>query len=107
MIELDFCVQIIPVKPYIHMKYIPVKGQKEYCDKIRYKKFKHLTLFASAFARKSTLDVVFLKMLYSTNQCSGSVAFWYGYGSLNKYTFYGSGSCSSCFQDVNKNRFFC
>jgi len=27
--------QIIPVKPYIHMKYIPVKGQKEYCQKIR------------------------------------------------------------------------
>jgi len=27
--------EIIPVKPYIHMKYIPVKGQKQYCDKIR------------------------------------------------------------------------
>ncbi|XP_023334287.1 delta(24)-sterol reductase isoform X2 [Eurytemora carolleeae] len=27
--------QIIPVKPYIHMKYIPVKGQKNYCEKIR------------------------------------------------------------------------
>ncbi|CAL8078831.1 unnamed protein product [Orchesella dallaii] len=27
--------QIIPVKPYIHMKYIPVKGQKKYCDTIR------------------------------------------------------------------------
>jgi len=27
--------QIIPVKPYIHMKYIPVKGQKKYCDIIR------------------------------------------------------------------------
>jgi delta24-sterol reductase len=27
--------QIIPVKPYIHMKYIPVKGQKKYCDEIR------------------------------------------------------------------------
>jgi hypothetical protein len=53
-IELVFCVQIIPVKPYIHMKYIPVKGQKEYCDKIRYKKFQHLTHFASAFARKPT-----------------------------------------------------
>ncbi|XP_065168366.1 delta(24)-sterol reductase-like [Atheta coriaria] len=27
--------KIIPVKPYIHMKYIPVEGMKEYCDKIR------------------------------------------------------------------------
>ncbi|KAK2724984.1 hypothetical protein QYM36_001439 [Artemia franciscana] len=27
--------QIIPVKPYIHMKYIPIKGQKKYCDLIR------------------------------------------------------------------------
>jgi hypothetical protein len=26
---------MIPVKPYVHMRYIPVKGQKEYCDKIR------------------------------------------------------------------------
>lgn len=30
-LELD----IIPVKPYIHMKYIPLKGQKNYCDTIR------------------------------------------------------------------------
>jgi len=27
--------QIVAVKPYVHMKYIPVKGQKQYCDKIR------------------------------------------------------------------------
>ena len=27
--------QIIPVKPYIHMKYIPVKGQTKYCNMIR------------------------------------------------------------------------
>jgi len=27
--------QIIPVKPYIHMKYIPVKGQDNYCNQIR------------------------------------------------------------------------
>ena len=27
--------EIIPVKPYVHMKYIPVKGQKKYCDLIR------------------------------------------------------------------------
>ena len=27
--------QIIPVKPYIHMKYIPVRGQGKYCDMIR------------------------------------------------------------------------
>ena len=27
--------KIVPVKPYIHMKYIPVRGQKKYCDKIR------------------------------------------------------------------------
>jgi len=30
-LELD----IVPAKPYIHMKYIPVKGQKAYCDLIR------------------------------------------------------------------------
>jgi len=30
-LELD----IIPVKPYVHMQYIPIKGQKAYCDKIR------------------------------------------------------------------------
>lgn len=30
-LELD----IIPVKPYIHMKYIPIRGQKEYSDAIR------------------------------------------------------------------------
>lgn len=30
-LELD----IIPVKPYVHMKYIPVRGQKKYCDAIR------------------------------------------------------------------------
>ena len=27
--------KIVPVKPYIHMRYIPVRGQKRYCDKIR------------------------------------------------------------------------
>nr|XP_039274088.1 delta(24)-sterol reductase-like isoform X1 [Styela clava] len=27
--------RIVPVKPYVHMKYISVKGQKEYCDKMR------------------------------------------------------------------------
>ncbi|XP_046464383.1 delta(24)-sterol reductase-like [Daphnia pulex] len=27
--------QIIPVKPYVKMEYIPINGQKEYCDKIR------------------------------------------------------------------------
>lgn len=27
--------QIIKVKPYVHMKYIPIKGQKNYCEKIR------------------------------------------------------------------------
>merc|ERR550517_1896390 len=27
--------KIIPTKPYIHMKYIPVHGQKQYCDLIR------------------------------------------------------------------------
>jgi len=27
--------KIIPTKPYIHMKYIPVHGQKQYCDMIR------------------------------------------------------------------------
>jgi len=27
--------QIVQVKQYIHMKYIPLKGQKNYCDKIR------------------------------------------------------------------------
>jgi len=27
--------EIVPAKPYIHMKYIPVKGQKAYCDLIR------------------------------------------------------------------------
>jgi delta24-sterol reductase len=27
--------KIIPVKPYIHMRYIPVTGQKRYCDMIR------------------------------------------------------------------------
>ena len=27
--------KIIKVKPYVHMKYLPVKGKKEYCDKIR------------------------------------------------------------------------
>ena len=27
--------QIIPVKPYIHMKYIPVRGQENYCNMIR------------------------------------------------------------------------
>ena len=27
--------KIIPVKPYVHMKYIPIKGQKNYCDKMR------------------------------------------------------------------------
>ncbi|ODN03240.1 Delta(24)-sterol reductase [Orchesella cincta] len=26
---------IVPVKPYVHMRYIPVKGQKKYCDTIR------------------------------------------------------------------------
>ena len=30
-LELD----IIRVKPYIHMQYIPIRGQKEYCDKMR------------------------------------------------------------------------
>lgn len=28
-------VKIIRVKPYVHMKYIPVKGQKKYCDMMR------------------------------------------------------------------------
>jgi len=27
--------RVIRVKPYVHMEYIPVRGQKEYCDKIR------------------------------------------------------------------------
>ena len=27
--------KIIKVQPYVHMKYIPVKGQKKYCDLIR------------------------------------------------------------------------
>ena len=27
--------QIVPAKPYVHMKYIPIKGQKNYCDAIR------------------------------------------------------------------------
>lgn len=27
--------RVIPVKPYIKMKYIPIKGQKKYCDEIR------------------------------------------------------------------------
>lgn len=27
--------RIVPVKPYVHMEYIPVTGQKAYCDKIR------------------------------------------------------------------------
>jgi len=27
--------EIIKVQPYVHMKYIPVKGQKKYCDLIR------------------------------------------------------------------------
>ena len=27
--------KIIKVKPYVHMKYIPVKGQSEYCQMIR------------------------------------------------------------------------
>lgn len=30
-LELD----IIKVKPYVHMRYIPVRGQKKYCDMIR------------------------------------------------------------------------
>ncbi|XP_022911645.2 delta(24)-sterol reductase-like [Onthophagus taurus] len=28
--------KIIKVKPYVKLTYIPIKGQKEYCDKIRY-----------------------------------------------------------------------
>lgn len=27
--------KVIPIKPYIKMRYIPVRGQKQYCDKIR------------------------------------------------------------------------
>ena len=27
--------KIVPVKPYIHMRYIPVRGQQKYCDLIR------------------------------------------------------------------------
>jgi len=27
--------EIIPVKPFIHLKYTAVEGQKAYCDKIR------------------------------------------------------------------------
>jgi len=27
--------QIIPIKPYIHMHYLPISGQKKICDKIR------------------------------------------------------------------------
>lgn len=27
--------KIIPVKPYVHMRYIPVRGQKNYCDMMR------------------------------------------------------------------------
>ena len=27
--------QIIPIKPYIHMRYLPISGQKNICDKIR------------------------------------------------------------------------
>ena len=26
---------MIKLKPYVRMEYIPVRGQKEYCDKIR------------------------------------------------------------------------
>ena len=32
---VSLTLKIIPVKPYIHMKYIPVRGQKKYCDMIR------------------------------------------------------------------------
>eukprot|EP00092_Neocalanus_flemingeri_P030589 GFUD01033213.1.p1 GENE.GFUD01033213.1~~GFUD01033213.1.p1 ORF type:complete len:539 (-),score=77.90 GFUD01033213.1:1-1617(-) len=32
---VSLTLQIIPVKPYIHMKYIPVRGQAKYCDMIR------------------------------------------------------------------------
>lgn len=27
--------KIIPVKPYVHLQYIPLHGQKKYCDKLR------------------------------------------------------------------------
>ena len=27
--------KIIPVKPYVHMKYIPVHGKEKYCDMMR------------------------------------------------------------------------
>ena len=33
MVALEL--QIIKVKPYVHMKYIPVKSKAEYCDMIR------------------------------------------------------------------------
>jgi len=32
---VSLTLEIVPVKPYIHMRYIPVKGQKNYCDMIR------------------------------------------------------------------------
>ena len=32
---VSLTLEIVPVKPYIHMKYIPVRGQKNYCDMIR------------------------------------------------------------------------
>eukprot|EP00095_Tigriopus_kingsejongensis_P003457 snap_masked-scaffold13_size735724-processed-gene-2.2 protein:Tk03457 transcript:snap_masked-scaffold13_size735724-processed-gene-2.2-mRNA-1 annotation:"hypothetical protein" len=41
--------QIIKVKPYVHMRYIPIKGQKAYCDKIR-------ELSGALDAHKSTPD---------------------------------------------------
>ncbi len=27
--------QLVRVKPYVRMEYLPVRGQREYCDKIR------------------------------------------------------------------------
>ena len=27
--------KIIPVKPYVHMRYIPVHGKEKYCDMMR------------------------------------------------------------------------
>ena len=27
--------KIIPVKPYVHMKYFPVHGKEKYCDMMR------------------------------------------------------------------------
>ena len=32
---VSLTLKIIPVKPFIHMRYVPVRGQQQYCDMIR------------------------------------------------------------------------